>query len=726
MQCSCGARIRHDHAPADFLCQFCGKAMARDADDFLLYGAEGLIKEHRDGQVTMGRAVEDTIRTKNALVVEGPVGVGKSFAYLIPALLSGQRTIVSTAQKPLQRQLAEVDGPLLLKALAYDAPNATVVMLKGKNNYGCLLHASVTADVPEFAQWLATSTTADLSEYTGKQPAKIRDATAEGCSGRKCPLAKKCGYMALRARAADAKLLVVNHSLVAFDLRFGPMRVLGPYSTLIIDEAHKAVGSFRSAFEESISNRGQNRVLNRIDALNAFQLPVRSQQVKDAWDFAFSQLQVREGALAPDPFGPAGLSLEEILTDLRTFIDARIGVKSRGVVENADIAELPGNLDPHDFNNAIQLSRALHRSAAALKAIRIPNKNTLVTAEKGQGGLIRCKATPVSIGALVGAKLGAIPSLIFTSATMAVAGQFDAFIGELGLTRLTDERNVPTDPVPPLRDGTPGPVFSVKAIAKLAVPTPFDYQKQGAVLYIPRHVKPAVSEMAGETSDAREAYLDSVASETLKLVQASGGNALVLFTATSDMREVGARLAEAAPHIPWLSQDAAAGESADVVLKRFIATPGSVILGLKSFWEGVSVNGDKLWLVVVTKLPFPSPEDPLNKLLEQQLQEQLKDSTMSASDKKGFIFNRLSFAPMMTDLRQGAGRLIRTKTDRGVLAILDSRVWSGKTGAAAVPGQVTPAGYGPRIIAALGFNSNWTSETGLVLRRFERWRKGGA
>ena len=714
----CGFTIKHDQAPLDAACMACGSSLKWDADDFLLHGAGGLVTNSREGQVKMARAVEAAIAKKNCLLVEGPVGVGKSFAYLLPALLSGKRTVVSTAQKPLQQQLAANDGPRLVAAISEMFPKATVAMLKGKSNYACRLHVEHTADVPEFAAWLGTSETADLSEYEGRRPAKMWDVTAEGCLGTRCPQAKDCGYRQSRKRALEASVIVVNHALVAFDLRFGPMKLFGPYDNLIVDEAHKAPSAFRGAFEESISDRGVARVVRKMDDLRHVTLPVLSGAVLLCWNDAFKHAKNLEGAIQPDPFGAAGTVLLDQLEELRAFVDSEAGVLNRAHVENGiDTAfHSEVGLELADLGAMLGLSRALHKTVAALKLLKKPTQNTLLTAEK-QAGVHRFKATPISVGAMVGDKLSQVPSLVFTSATMTNSGSFADFSRDLGLHRLKAPAVVTTVAT----KAAPAMTFrpAAKEIVELEVMSPFDYRAQGAFLYIPRHIATAASDGGGDDIQ-RGKYLDSISREILALVRASGGNALVLFTATSDLREVEKRLLADDPTIPWLSDT---GQGAEAVLRTFKDTPGGVILGLKSFWEGVSIEGDKLWLVIITKLPFPSPTDPLMAAQARQMEKELTAQGVPLKEQGYATFRRLSMPPMITDIRQGAGRLVRTTTDRGVLAILDTRVWSGKTGVGAADDQKAPRGYGVTVVNALGYNNNWTPDFSYVQAKFRQWRK---
>lgn len=716
MQCICGFYSTPTLAPADRKCLMCAQKLRFDARDYLEHGVSGLVSSPRSGQIAMAVAVEQTIERKEVLVVEGPVGVGKSYAYLVPALLSGKRVVVSTAQKPLQSQLTDIDGPRLLKALQNQVPSASIAMLKGKSNYACKLHTDIAQDSYSFLDWLAKTETADFNEFTGTLPARHHEVTADGCLGTRCPFANDCGYRKSRQRALEANVVIVNHALVSFDLRFGPKKLFGDYSVLILDEAHKAAPSFRSAFEETLTSNGAIRILKALDAVEHLEPPVEGVELTSAWTDAFDQAKSADGAITPDPFKGAGLILEEALDELRSFADSQLRILSRAHAETAD--EFSGNPDLklEDYAPLLKMSRATAKACDALKLIRAPSGNTLLTAERTSQGTHRFKATPISVGAMVGKQLAQIPSIVFTSATMTTNGSFADFRRDLGLNFLETPIEVPTAG----SVATTVQPATRRVVNELCVPSPFNYRVQGAHMYVPKHLPPALAEHQA-TPASRVTYINALAAEIVRLVTVSKGNALVLFTATLDLQQTHERLKELAPSVPWIAQASDTGFGAEAVLRKYHATQGGVMLGLKSFWEGVSVEGDKLWLVIITKLPFPNPQDPLFQAQEAKLMRELAQGGVKDTDRKGIVFRTLTLPPMITDARQGAGRLIRTKTDRGILAILDNRVWTGRTGATVSQLQKNPQGYGQTVIEALGFSQNWTSDFAFVAQCFKRW-----
>jgi ATP-dependent DNA helicase DinG len=239
-----------------------------------------------------------------------------------------------------------------------------------------------------------------------------------------------------------------------------------------------------------------------------------------------------------------------------------------------------------------------------------------------------------------------------------------------------------------------------RKIYEAVLQTPFDYRTQ-AVLYTPKHIPLPVSGAPGfAVSPDREKYLNGLTVEIARLLRAADGNAFVLFSATSDLNEVKRRLEdEELKGIKLIEQ----GSDAQVALDKFMATPRSVILGLKSFWEGVDVVGDKLRLVIITKLPFPMLNDPVLKARERHEKAAAIAAGKSEQEAIGVVFRTIQVPQMVTDLRQGVGRLIRSATDQGVCAILDSRIWTGSSKRAPTSMDTKYAGYGATVVNSLGF-----------------------
>jgi ATP-dependent DNA helicase DinG len=219
-------------------------------------------------------------------------------------------------------------------------------------------------------------------------------------------------------------------------------------------------------------------------------------------------------------------------------------------------------------------------------------------------------------------------------------------------------------------------------------------------------------------SAERVKYIDTIANECFRLIKASDGNAFILFTATTDMKDVHKALLDMDFDNPLIMQE----DDAESTFKEFMATPRSVILGLKSFWEGVDVVGDKLRLVIITKLPFPQVRDPVIQARSRSIKKDAMARGMNESTAESAVFKGIQVPAMLTDLRQGAGRLIRSRTDKGVLAILDPRVWTGSSKKLPIVGQKSYGGYGAQAVAAIGF-SNKTGDFTLVDRCLKNWRQ---
>lgn len=689
----CGNSVSFTSAPADRGCNTCGNVLSFTSDDFLLSGANGLVHEIRPGQVNMGRLVEKAIREREFLIVEGPVGIGKSFAYLIPAILEGKRTVISTAKKQLQHQIARKDVPHL--AVHLERPDIKVALIKGKSNYACRVKADHVPEIdrPSFLAWLDKTPTGDLTDLPGKaRPRWWFDVTAEDCLGRSCKYAvrNECAYWQGRRQVATANVVIANHHLVAFDLRFGPFKILGPYDALIIDEAHQAEGAFRGAYAQSVHPGGFRRIIRAMDKAGM----ADGYKLEEPWAAMFEKVKDVDGEIHPNPFEDAGERtmsvLDQFLADITKEIGAETAQNIADEISADDVSGTPQRVvDDDTLANYEMLRRAIHRQRTALAAVKEPDQNTVVyITTSGERKLKVVNAAPINIGALAAPRFAQIATVVATSATIAVNGSFDYIQSRLGL-------NPSKDPAAP------------RKIEYAVLDSPFDYNRQ-ALLYTPKNVPLPVSGNFDQT--ARGAYLGALTLEIAKLLRAARGNAFILFSATADLADVYQRLGdEDIGDVTLIPQ----GDDAEGALKRFLSTPHSAILGLKSFWEGVDVVGDKLRLVVITKLPFPQVSDPVIQAQARRIKAQVAERGQDERAAESQVFNTLQVPLMLTDLRQGAGRLIRSKTDRGVLAILDCRVWSGSSKRRPAADQRSYMGYGAATVSATGFAQK-TSDFALV------------
>lgn len=706
MKCTCGftvpiTKVKHDSCP------ICGNPMSKQTDDFLLHGGAQLVKEVRPGQVEMGRLVEHVLENKEFAIIEGPVGIGKSFAYAIPALLAGKRVIITTAKKQLQHQLAQKDLPFLSDKLGV---SVKIAMIKGKANYACRLKANEMTkkeDQNQFLDWLKEHPSGDFTDHRGKRPSYFPIVTAEDCIGGSCRYREECGYWASKQKIKEAKVVIANHHVVAFDLRFGPGAILGPYDALIIDEAHQVPSAFRSAYSKAINVNNIKRVLKAVD--NCGYVEFDTKAFKQEWDALFHSVNVQDGEIPPNPFGLAGDAVIMRLEHLMTWV--RQDLKNRGVRERENekyekvIEDFVGQSaeDQQMIADLHMLKKAVERPLGALKLLKAPDPNTVLYVTTTDRNVRVFNAAPIKLGPLVGKKLREIDSVVITSATLAINGGFADVKDNLGLngTLRNPENMARAEP---------------RTTRELILPSPFDYVRQ-ALLYTPYHIPHAVA--AGDISNPspeRTAYISALARECRYLLTASRGNAFILFTATQDMRDVHAELASYDLPYPLFVQE----DDAEATLRNFMETPDSVILGLKSFWEGVDVVGEKLRLVIITKLPFPQVTDPVTQAMARTIKNEALAKGLTAGNAESAVFNSVQIPAMLTDLRQGAGRLIRSKNDRGVLAILDARVWTGSQKTLPKPGQKDHVGYGKRAVKATGF-TNVTGDFAYVEALFKKF-----
>ena len=627
--------------------------------------------EPRLVQLQMMTLVQDALAHSRAAVVEAGTGTGKTLAYLLPAAKSGLKVVVSTATKNLQEQLAEKDVPLL-KALGIDAK---VAFLKGRQNYLCLLRFEQFERNPTFAvrdeaalfegisQWAATTQTGDRSELTELPDnlASWRDlsASADQCLGQKCAHYDRCFVFRMRRLAADADVIVVNHHLFFADLALRSSSagdtgaaVLPRYDAVIFDEAHAVeevatehFGAQLSSFRVAEIGRDATRALQARPQLGAAR-DLAARLLREGADFftaalatapeARPQRQTRvikstqggagdfprykaeenvRWALLPgalDPAEPQRLALAELVRAL--------GAALSGQDEELDLLE----------RRCLALNADLGLFAAAREEARAPGKSPrtdLVHWAEARAGHLFLHASPVDVAAILQDRLyEKIGPIVFTSATLAVSGGLDYFEKRVGL-----------------RDDT----GSLYPLDDRVLASPFDYQRNAA-LYLPQQMP--------DPQDP--SFPEAVADELRKLLPITGGRAFVLFTALRNMRAVHALLENELPYQVLLQGQ----QPKQQLLKRFRETP-SVLFASQSFWEGVDVPGEALSLVVIDKLPFASPSEPLVAARIDRLRAQGEDAFY------GYQVPQAALA-----LKQGFGRLIRNATDRGLVAVLDARM----------------------------------------------------
>ncbi len=604
--------------------------------------------EPRTEQRALARAVERALSERSYLVAEAGTGTGKTLAYLVPAALSGRRVTVSTATKTLQEQIFFKDVPLLREqmGLAFNA-----VCLKGRSNYLCLQRWETFHAHPEFLQpeesifwpvleaWALRTETGDRAELDLPESFSTWNrlsTTSEACLGQKCPHYDACFVTRMRRRAEDADLVVVNHHLFFADLSLRTGRagegVLPSYEAVVFDEAHAledvatdyfglTVSSFR--LEHLVADVQRQLPQSDVRSGTAMALAAQAQAHGSAlFEQASRRLRLpREGSLRLER--GALSTLEDGVTSLER-----------------DLLSLASLLaDAPDAEQAA-LERRSRELAQSLRFVAEgESMDHVYWAERRSGGLF-LRASPVDVAAELQERLyDSLDTAVFTSATLKVGEDFSFFSERMGLQ--------------------PSEHFS-RPVRHLDVASGFDFARQAA-LYVPAHLP----------EPREDSFPAAVANELIRLCALTDGRAFALFTSRRNLEAVHALVREQLPY-PLLVQ----GEAPkNVLLSRFREQP-SVLFATHSFWEGVDVAGDALSLVVMDKLPFSSPSDPLVAARVERLQARGQDP-----------FAHYQLPEAAISLRQGFGRLIRSRSDHGIVALLDRRIHT--------------KGYGRMLLASL-------------------------
>jgi ATP-dependent DNA helicase DinG len=609
-----------------------GQERLRADDINTLLGPDGPLAgilpgfELRRSQVEMALAVADRFREGGELLVEAGTGTGKTLAYLIPAVLFGQRVVISTGTKNLQEQLFYKDIPLVRNALS----NFSACLMKGRGNYLCRLRFGEFSSQPTFRfmeetehfdtvlHWARITKTGDRADITGL-PENVEfwskiSARNENCVGRNCRDFDRCYVTRLRQRAAESQIIVVNHHLLFADLvvREGSYgEVLPEYDCLVIDEAHQIEDVATQYFGAAVSNR-------RVDEL--------ARDVEAQWE--------ARGGSAGKPVR----ELRSLVSVSRAFFDLYRDRKDRyrigGEEESRErvlaheklqrqlgivIDDIKGMPEPDE--TTVALGRRAGEIRSELERILTASDPESVSWCEQRERSVVLRSSPINVGELVRrCLLEPKRTVVLTSATLAVDGSFDYISRQLG----------------------------VEATEEKILPSPFDFSRQ-TILYIPRDLPvPRDPGFSGRVSE-----------EVLALTRESRGRAFVLFTSFANLRAVRSRI-EDRVEFPLLVQGEAPRSE---ILDRFRSTPGAVLLATSSFWEGVDVAGEQLSCVIIDKLPFAVPADPLIAARIDWIER-----------RGGNGFTDFQVPMAILGLKQGLGRLIRSRRDRGVLAILDSRL----------------------------------------------------
>jgi ATP-dependent DNA helicase DinG len=601
-----------------------------------IFGPGGLLEsshsgyEFRPSQLEMARIVEEAFQRHQHAVIEAGTGTGKTLAYLIPAIRSGRRVVVSTATKSLQEQLFQKDVPFLQK---HFAPNLKAALMKGRTNFLCrqkvqqMEGQAVLNGMDEmdwFAQirdWSKLTETGDRSELTflpdNSELWNRIDARSDLCGGQKCPEFQQCFITAMHQRAQEADLIIVNHHLFFADLAirqddFGS--ILPEYSAVVFDEAHEIEDVASDYFGRQISSYRFEELArdteNMLRVLRIEAAPLRRHltRVRERSRSFFETFPEREGRF---PFGP---------TERQSFLERnREAYGELSAAIKRVEAELSA-LSPKP-EEVITLARRASESRRELSFLLESEEKSYVYWYERRGRGVFLAATPIDVSEILREQLfERFDTVVLTSATVAVAGRFDYLKQRLG----------------------------VLPAKEVVLPPEFDFREQ-ALLYIPRAMP-----------DVRQPSFSACAAEEIaKLLEISHGRAFCLFTSYAQMRDVYERVSSKVV-FPLLLQGTA---PRSILLDRFRSTANAVLFATSSFWQGVDVPGAQLSCVIIDKLPFAVPSDPIVAARVRALQDDGRNA-----------FAEYQIPEAVLALKQGFGRLIRTKTDRGILSILDNRI----------------------------------------------------
>lgn len=629
-----------------------------------------LAYEHRPGQYAMAKEIEQCFADRRHLIVEAGTGTGKTLAYLLPALRRAreqkQRIIISTGTKNLQEQLYFKDIPFLETLLG----PLKVCYMKGRANYVCKQKLYALRDSPllsgldEISQfhsilpWERTTETGDRAEIDALPENSSLwhklDARSEVCLGQTCPNWEQCFITSMRRKALESDIVIVNHHLFFADLSIKQQAagapdagILPEAAAVIFDEAHELEDIASQYFGIALSNARFDELardtesLLRAKGVSTSAIESATQTVRERSKLFFASL----------PAGPSDLGRLEFI-DRSDFLEARgdayLGAlnalqrlegeleRLREVEESAGLRKRTGDIRNHlkfllestDPNTVFWIER---RATLGLRNAARNARDMAISAP--QSFSTHLQATPIDVSTLLAETLFThYPSVILTSATLAVAAS----------------------------DGTPSFDHLKKRLGipfpkELVVASHFDYAKQ-ALLYLPPSMPPP--------RDPN--FLPQAAEKIRRVLEITRGRAFCLFTSHAQMRELHDRLLAQLPY-PLLMQGSAPRH---VLLQQFRETPNAVLFGTNSFWQGIDVQGEQLSCVIIDKLPFAVPSDPI-----------MKARTDAITAAGGNAFNDLQVPQAVIALKQGFGRLIRSLSDRGVLMLLDPRIRTTRYGA---------------------------------------------
>ncbi|WP_054811140.1 ATP-dependent DNA helicase [Nocardia arizonensis] len=630
--------------------------------------------KERGGQITMAAAVDHAIDTKEHLAVQAGTGTGKSLAYLVPsvrhAVRTGRTVVVSTATIALQRQLVDRDLPRLADALSTPLGRTVkFAILKGRNNYLCLNKInSALPDEPAEAElfdafaisrlgrevqrlndWASDTETGDRDELApGVSDRAWRQVSVSSreCLGKsRCPFGQDCFAERARTESAQADVVVTNHALLAIDAISG-IQVLPEHDVVIIDEAHELVDRVTGVATAEIAPTAISAAARRCADLVDEQEVDRLEEAAEAWHAILDELPAARWDTMPDGVAPVLALVRDAAWNVRTALNPPGSSSAQGDPDTAAARTLALSAIDDVHDSAVRALTAFEESDPAARRDVI-----WLSADEVRGVARKTlRMAPLSVGGLLRTRLFGVSTVVLTSATLQIGGSFDGLAITWGLPAQTANR-----PDTGTANGAQAPADTETIRwSSLDVGSPFDHAKSG-ILYVARHLP------APGRDGLSPAYLDEIE----RLIDAAGGRTLGLF---SSMRAAKAATEALRDRIgtPILCQG---DDATGALVRKFAEDEATSLFGTLSLWQGVDVPGPSLSLVILDRIPFPRPDDPL--LAARQ-------RAVESRGGNGFLAVAANHAALL--LAQGTGRLLRSVDDRGVVAILDSRLATARYG----------------------------------------------
>ncbi|MDO9457269.1 ATP-dependent DNA helicase [Nocardioides sp.] len=605
----------------------------------------------REGQVAMAEAVSEALSSERHLLVQAGTGTGKSLAYLVPALVHDQRVVVATATLALQHQLVERDLPRLIEAVKdVEGLDTSYAVLKGRSNYACLHRIregvpddqGVLVDVPqgsmagkvlELRSWAEKEAEGKGSgerdnapRHTDREWRQVSVGHRDCLGASKCPFGQECFVELAREKAQRSHLIVTNHSLLAIDAIEG-IPMIPDYDVAIIDEGHELVARVTQAATDELSppdvERAARRSQRHVDGAEADDLADAADALRDAM-----------AESSPGRFDTVPQQLADALVLVRDAARACLSAYPK-----PDPSAQDGDPGLQQAKGTVQdVFVNADRMAAGSTA------DVLWLSEGGDRVPPRLHVAPLQVWGTMRDKLLTDKTVVMTSATLMLGGDFDAVATSVGLKPAERDRGAASE-----RTDT------VLPWTGLDVGSPFDYGKQ-SILYIARHLPPP----------GRDGLVKAQLDEIVELVDAAEGRTLGLFSSRRAAEAAAEEVRTRLPHLTTLAQGEA---QLPELAAQFVGDPHTCLFGTLSLWQGLDVPGDTCQLVLIDRIPFPRPDDPL------------MSARQKAADQaggNGFMQVAATHAALL--LAQGAGRLIRTTSDRGVVAVLDPRLATARYG----------------------------------------------